>query len=230
MRRAAADTLGVLVVHRADGPATVPDWQAIAANVRVDHARFELIGSPRTTAGPYDVVVLDATGPEVDVDRAFAPFLGTTGPAMIVLTGEDDVAARVRALDLGADDSLACTCPPDELLARLRSIVRRRSSPLPSLVAGDLELDLLHRRATRAGRALEITDGEFKLLQYFVQHPGVVISRATLRREVWERPDGEGSNYIDVAVRRLRKRVDDGFGPRLIHTLRGSGYTFRPAH
>ncbi|HHY94345.1 MAG TPA: response regulator transcription factor [Firmicutes bacterium] len=142
-----------------------------------------------------------------------------------MLTARGAVEDRVRGLDTGADDYLVKPFAFPELLARLRALLRRPAASLPSrLQVSDLTLDPVTRRVERAGRPIELTPREFSLLELFMRHPGQVLSRTQIGEHVWNYNFYYQSNVVDVYVRYLRKKIDEGFRPRLIHTVRGVGY------
>jgi DNA-binding response OmpR family regulator len=149
---------------------------------------------------------------------------------VLVLTARDSVQDRVAGLDSGADDYLVKPFAFAELLARIRALVRRgRAADAPRLSAGDLEMDLITRKVTRAGRVIELTVREFELLEYLLRHEGQVVSRETLARDVWQETARSTplDNVIDVHIARLRRKVDAEFPARLIHTVRGVGFMLR---
>ena len=175
----------------------------------------------------YDLMILDVMLPGLDgwqvlegVRRA-----GIEMPVLF-LTARDQVEDRVKGLELGADDYLVKPFAFSELLARVRSLVRRGHSSLESTVlkAADLELDLLRRRAVRAGNKIELTAKEFALLELFLRRQGEVLPRSLIASQVWDMNFDSDTNVIDVAVRRLRIKIDEGFEHKLIHTVRGMGY------
>ena len=149
---------------------------------------------------------------------------------VIMLTARDAVEDRVAALDAGADDYLVKPFQFEELLARLRAVLRRvagRASPV--LSCGDLVLDPASHRVTRAGAVVRLTAREFALLQFLLQHAGEVVSRTRIAAAVWEHDFDTFSNVVEVYVRYLRAKIDEPFGRPLIHTVRGSGYVLREA-
>jgi DNA-binding response OmpR family regulator len=147
---------------------------------------------------------------------------------VLVLTARDALDQKVRALDLGADDYMTKPFALDELLARLRALTRRSDQrSADAIEVGDLRLDLLSRRATRAGTAIELSTREFTLLEYLMRHPGQVLSRVQILATVWEYDFDPQSNVVDVYVRYLRRKVDVPGAPSLIETVRGTGYRFR---
>jgi two-component system copper resistance phosphate regulon response regulator CusR len=145
---------------------------------------------------------------------------------VLFLTARDQVADRVKGLELGADDYLVKPFAFIELLARVRSLLRRGKSSIEStlLKVADLELDLLSRRALRAGKRIDLTAKEFALLELLLRRQGEVLPRTLIASQVWDMNFDSDTNVVEVAVRRLRAKVDDGFEPKLIQTVRGMGY------
>lgn len=183
-------------------------------------------GLDRAREEVYDLLILDVMLPGRDGWSILAELrgLGKETPVLF-LTARDAIDDRVRGLELGADDYLIKPFAFAELLARVRTLLRRAvSKPADSLRAADLELDLVRQRATRAGRRLELTPREFSLLTLLLRHRGDVLTRDQIAREVWEVALDGATNVVDVHVRRLRAKVDDPFPEKLIHTVRGVGY------
>jgi len=145
---------------------------------------------------------------------------------VLVLTARDAIEDRVRGLDFGADDYLVKPFAFDELLARIRVLLRRGWATATRLSCADLEMDLLARRVVRAGHTMHLTVREFDLLEYLLRFSGSVVSRDLLAREVWKETGRLTplDNVIDVAVARLRKKIDEPFERPLIHTVRGIGF------
>lgn len=178
--------------------------------------------------GEYDLVILDVMLPELDGWQVLAS-LRRRGLEMPVLflTARDQVEDRVKGLELGADDYLVKPFSFAELLARVRTILRRgRGSGLDSNVlrVDDLELDLLRRRVSRGGRRIDLTAKEFGLLELLMRRQGEVLPRSLIASQVWDMNFDSDTNVIEVAVRRLRLKVDDGQSIKLIQTVRGMGY------
>jgi two-component system, OmpR family, copper resistance phosphate regulon response regulator CusR len=173
----------------------------------------------------WDLIVLDWWLPNQDGLSLLQRFrqIGHHTPVLF-LTARDAVSDRVRGLDAGADDYLAKPFAFEELLARIRALVRRRDSvEHMTIVYRDVRVDLAAQRAERAGHALPLTAKEHALLVFFVRHPGQILSRTRIYEHVWdERYDGL-SNTLEVHVKELRRKLEV-YGPRLIHTLRGRGY------
>jgi two-component system copper resistance phosphate regulon response regulator CusR len=175
----------------------------------------------------YDLIMLDVMLPGMD-GWSVLHQLRSKGRQMPVLflTAKDQVADRVKGLELGADDYLVKPFSFAELLARVRTILRRgRTGTEPTTLAvADLELDLLRRRVTRAGKRIDLTAKEFGLLELLMRRTGEVLPRSLIASQVWDMNFESDTNVIEVAMRRLRAKVDDGFEPRLLHTVRGMGY------
>jgi two-component system copper resistance phosphate regulon response regulator CusR len=179
--------------------------------------------------GGVDLVVLDwmlprRTGLEVLREARAA---GDVTP-IVMVTARDAVADRALALNEGADDYLVKPFAFEELLARVRAVLRRsQGRASPELRCADLVLDPAARRVTRAGREVRLTAREFALLQFLLEHRGQVVSRARIVEAVWDHDFETFSNVVEVYVRYLRAKVDEPFGHKLIHTVRGAGYTLR---
>jgi len=178
---------------------------------------------------PPDIVVLDVMLPGVDgLEVCRRLRLGAPSLPILMLTAKDRVPDRVAGLDAGADDYLVKPFAFDELLARVRALLRR-ARPLEGeqLRFADLSLDTLTRDVQRAGEAIELTTKEHELLEFFLRHPRQVLSRDTIFERVWGSDFLGGSNVIDVHVMRLREKLEAGGLPRLIQTVRGAGYSLR---
>jgi two-component system copper resistance phosphate regulon response regulator CusR len=145
---------------------------------------------------------------------------------VLFLTARDQVEDRVKGLELGADDYLVKPFAFAELLARVRTLLRRgsRSKDAEQMRVADLELDLLRRRVTRGGQRIDLTAKEFALLELLLRRRGEVLPRSLIASQIWDMNFDSDTNVIEVAVRRLRAKMDDGFEPKLIRTVRGMGY------
>jgi len=192
----------------------------------VDLVRDGVDGMHLALTESYDLIVLDVMLPGRDgwgVLRAIRA-AGRNMPVLF-LTARDQVDDRVKGLELGADDYLVKPFAFSELLARIRTLLRRgKAIESEMLSAADLELDLLRRRVSRGGRRIELTAKEFALLELLMRRQGEVLSRSLIASQVWDMNFDSDTNVIEVAVRRLRVKIDDDFEPKLIVTVRGMGY------
>ena len=196
------------------------------ASFVVDLVRDGVDGRHFALSEDYDLIVLDVMLPGLDgwgVLRAIRD-AGKNMPVLF-LTARDQVEERVKGLELGADDYLVKPFAFSELLARVRTLLRRGKAKEPEVLkAADLELDLLRRRVTRAGRRIELTAKEFALMELLMRRQGEVLPRSLIASQIWHMNFDSDTNVIEVAVRRLRAKVDDDFEPKLIVTVRGMGY------
>ncbi|AMO36864.1 MULTISPECIES: heavy metal response regulator transcription factor [Thauera] len=192
----------------------------------VDLARDGLDGLHLALNGDYALVVLDVMLPGLDGWGVLQTLRrGGREMPVLFLTARDQVEDRVRGLDLGADDYLVKPFAFSELLARVRTLLRRGRSKEPDVLrAADLELDLLRRRVLRGGQRIDLTAKEFALLELLLRRQGEVLPRSLIASQVWDMNFDSDTNVIEVAVRRLRAKVDDAFEPKLIRTVRGMGY------
>ena len=185
----------------------------------------------RITTESFDLILLDLTLPGRDglhILKAMREKQVRT--PVLVLTARDTLEDRVVGLDSGADDYLVKPFAFAELLARIRALVRRgRDSEAPRLAVGDLAMDLIGRKVTRAGQSVELTVREFELLEFLLRYQGQVVSRETLARDVWQETARTTplDNVIDVHIARLRRKVDHDHPVKLIHTVRGVGFMIR---
>ena len=174
----------------------------------------------------YDLVVLDVMLPGLDGWQVLREIrqAGRHMPVLF-LTARDQVEDRVKGLELGADDYLVKPFAFSELLARVRTLLRRGKSKEPELLqVANLDLDLLRRRVTRAGKRIDLTAKEFALLELLLRRQGEVLPRSLIASQVWDMNFDSDTNVIEVAMRRLRAKIDDDFEPKLIRTVRGMGY------
>ena len=177
----------------------------------------------------YDAAVLDVMMPKIDgftlVRNIRAK--GINIP-ILFLTARDSIEDRVTGLDIGADDYLIKPFSFDELLARVRVLVRKNSSHSTSLITvGDLTVDLASRRVSRGGKEINLSAKEFELLRYLSVNKGIVLSREKIENHIWNYDYEGGTNVVDVYIRYLRRKIDQGFETKLIHTVRGAGYVLR---
>jgi two-component system copper resistance phosphate regulon response regulator CusR len=177
--------------------------------------------------GQHDLVLLDAGVPGIDGLELLKSLRVRKQTPVIVLSADDRAEDRVRYLRAGADDCLVKPVAFAELLARIQAVARRGATPTEEgtvLSIGDLELDAVRRRAQRAGKRLDLTAQEFSLLHVLLRHRGEVLSRTELTEQMWGMNFDLDSNVVEVAVSRLRVKLDDPFPDKLLHTVRGMGY------
>src|SRR5205809_301214 len=201
------------------------------AGFAVEIARDGETGLEKARATKFDLLIVDIMLPNKDGWEVVVELRrdGVRTP-ILFLTARDSVRDRVKGLNLGADDYLVKPFAFSELLARVRSILRRGPARQPeTLKRADLEIDLVRHRAARGGRKLELTPKEFALLALLARRAGEVLSRTAIAEQVWDMNFDGGTNVVDVHVRRLRSKVDDPFDRKLIHTVRGMGYVFDDA-
>jgi len=203
------------------------------AGFSVDLARDGVDGLHCALQGVYDLLVLDVMLPGLNGWQVLEALRhkGLQMPVLF-LTARDQVEDRVKGLELGADDYLVKPFSFAELLARVRTILRRGRSGVESttLRVADLELDLLRRRASRAGRRIDLTAKELGLLELLMRRQGEVLPRSLIASQVWDMNFDSDTNVIEVAVRRLRSKIDDGQEVKLIQTVRGMGYVLEVPH
>lgn len=209
-----------------------PELSAVIADglhdqhIEVTTAQTFATGRERAMLGSYDVIVLDVLLPggtgfelcRIIRDRGIAT-------PILMLTARDAVEDRVRGLESGADDYLTKPFAFMELTARIRALARRRPTIVPEHYdVADLHVDIPTREVTRGGAKITLTAKEFSLLEFLVQNAGNVVTRSAITAHVWDDNHDPFTNVLEVLVRRLRRKIDDGFEPKLIQTLRGAGY------
>ncbi len=206
------------------------------AGLLVDVAATGPDGLHQLLTVDYDLAILDIMLPGLDGWSILetARKAGRTTPVLF-LTARDDVDDRVRGLESGADDYLVKPYAYAELLARVRLILRRRAPAVAAasanvLQVGDLSMDLLKHRVTRAGDKIELTAKEYALLRHLMSFAGEVQSRTVLAARVWEMNFDSDSNVVEVAIKRLRGKIDDAYATKLLHTVRGAGYVLDERH
>ena len=177
------------------------------------------------TNASYDVIVLDVGLPQMDGWEVIKRIRVDSKTPVLFLTARDRVEDRVRGLELGADDYLVKPFAFSELLARIRALQRRGKQQEPDIVhIADLEVHLLRRRVERGGQRIDLTAKEYALLLLLMRRTGEVMSRTLIAEQVWDMNFDSDTNVVEVAIRRLRSKVDDPFEKKLIHTVRGFGY------
>ncbi|WP_042877692.1 heavy metal response regulator transcription factor [Cupriavidus necator] len=177
------------------------------------------------TENQYDLIILDVMLPSMDGWQVLRQLRERKQTPVMFLTARDEVEDRVRGLELGADDYLAKPFAFVELLARVRTLLRRGPPrEAERIEIDDLEIDLIRHRVARAGQRIDLTPREFALLHFLARRNGEVLSRTQIASHVWDMNFDSDTNVVDVAVRRLRAKMDDSFGNKLIHSVRGIGY------
>ncbi len=197
--------------------------------MEVDTAYDGDTGSQAAKSGGHDLIVLDLGLPGRD-GLDIARDLRSEGikTPILILTAQDSTEMKVKGLDSGADDYLTKPFAFTELVARIRALLRRtQPEDTTRIQTGDLYLNLINRRASRAGIEVQLTGKEFALLEYFMRHPDEILSREVLSEKVWEETFDTLTNVIDVYINYLRNKIDRQFEPKLIHTIRGVGYMFK---
>ncbi len=191
----------------------------------VDTARTGTDGLHLAMSDDYDLLVLDVMLPGLDGWTVVERLRAHKTTPVLFLSARDDLDDRIHGLELGGDDYLVKPFAFVELLARIRTVLRRGPSrEVEHLVVGELEIDVLKRRVRRDGVRIELTSQEFALLHLLARRRGEVLSRAQIASHVWDMNFDSDTNVVEVAVRRLRAKIDDPFSAKLIHTVRGMGY------
>jgi two-component system, OmpR family, copper resistance phosphate regulon response regulator CusR len=197
----------------------------------VDVARDGIEGRHLATQGEYDLLLLDLMLPGIDGFGVLKAVRAQGNTPVLMLTARDKVEDRVRGLQDGADDYLVKPFAFSELLARVAALLRRGAAGAAGaahaptqLRLADLEVDLVSRKVYRADKRLDLTAKEFSLLSLLLRRGGQILSRTTLAEQVWDMNFDSDTNVVEVAVRRLRAKLDDPFTPKLLHTVRGMGY------
>ncbi|QYY26876.1 heavy metal response regulator transcription factor [Diaphorobacter sp. MNS-0] len=195
----------------------------------IDVAANGIDGLHMASDGHYDLIVLDTMLPGIDGFGLLAALRQSKQTPVIMLTARHRIEDRVRGLKAGADDYLVKPFAFSELVARIEVLLRRVAGTAPApdalvLCLGDLQVDLARRRATRAGQRIDLSAKEFQLLTLLLRRKGEVLSRTEIAEQVWDVNFDHGTNVIDVAVRRLRSKLDLPFERPLLHTVRGMGY------
>lgn len=191
----------------------------------VDVARDGSDGAHMAVNEGYDAIILDVMLPGMDGWSILRRLRTAKQTPVLFLTARDAVPDRVKGLELGADDYLVKPFAFSELLARLRTVLRRGPAREPEILqADDLNVDMVRRRVTRGEKRIDLTPKEFALLSLLLRRRSEVLSRTYIAEQVWDMNFDSDTNVVDVVIRRLRAKVDDPFGRKLIHTVRGMGY------
>lgn len=195
----------------------------------VDAIENGITGLHMASTEEYDLIILDVMLPDIN-GWEIAKNLRSIGKntPILMLTALGNVEHRVKGLELGADDYLIKPFDFSELLARVRTLLRRGNNAIQKtrFTIADLQIDLVKRRVMRSNDKINLTSKEFSLLEFFVLHQGEVLSRSLIASKVWDMNFDSDTNVIDVAIKRLRSKIDLNYDPKLIHTIRGMGYLF----
>ncbi len=199
------------------------------AGYQVDLVGDGAEGLQLASEGHYDVLVLDLRLPSMDGREVLRTLRDRGNPVpVLVLTAQDAVDFKVQALRMGADDYVTKPFALEELLARVEALSRRPKAIAPPVLrVGDLALDTGSREVLRAGRSIELTPKEYAVLEYLMRHQGRVMPRTLITEYAWDYHFDPGTNIVDVVITRLRKKIDHGREPKLIHTVRGVGYVVK---
>ena len=199
--------------------------EAYAVDLAYDGEEGEYLAE----VNPYDLIILDIMLPNKDgIEVCQELRAKKINTPILMLTAKDTVEDRVRGLDTGADDYLVKPFAFSELLARVRALLRREGmSKSPELRVGDLTLNTLTRQVWRGQRPIELTTKEYVILEYFMRHPNVVVTRTMIEEHAWDYDFDSLSNLVDVYIRRLRRRIDNEGEDSLIQTVRGAGYRLK---
>jgi two-component system copper resistance phosphate regulon response regulator CusR len=195
----------------------------------VDVAANGVDGQHLALVHDYDVIVLDAMLPGMDGFALLRSLRRVKQTPVIMLTARDSIEDRVRGLHEGADDYLVKPFSFLELLARLQALQRRgRQQETSQIRIANLHVDLIARKATRSGARIDLTAKEFALLAVLARHEGEILSKTAIAELVWDMNFDSNTNVVEVAIKRLRAKIDAAFSPKLLHTIRGMGYVLEP--
>lgn len=180
-------------------------------------------------AGEFDAIIMDIMMPKLSGIEVLKTLRARgDGTPVLLLTAKDSISDRVEGLDAGAQDYLVKPFAFEELLARIRVMTRKLAgSTTNEFSAGDLVLDISRRTVTRAGKEILLSAKEFEILEYMMRNKGIVLSREKIENHVWNFDYSGGTNVVDVYIRYLRKKIDEDYPEKLIHTIRGAGYVLR---
>lgn len=217
----------ILIVEDEKKVATFLQKGFQAESYTVDIAPDGIRGAAMALSGIYDVVILDVMLPgKTGIDILKEIRASGSATPVLMLSARSELEHRVEGLNLGADDYLPKPFAFSEVLARTRALIRRRTPDLQgsTLAAGDLRMDVLARKVRRGDRDITLTNKEYEVLEYLLRNKGRVQSRVLLTEHIWDMNFDSETNIVDVVINRLRRKIDDGFPVRLIHTVRGVGY------
>lgn len=219
----------ILIVEDEERIARFLELELKHEGYEVDKANDGRLGLEKAESGNFDLILLDILLPELNGLELLRRLRKKSDVAVIMLTARDEVMDKVAGLDMGADDYITKPFSIEELLARIRTCLRkqRQSAPKSELKYGPLVMDLAKHQLTCQGESIDLSVREFSLLQYFMENPEIVLDRDKIMTEVWSYDYMGESNVVDVYVRYLRQKIDEPFSLNLIQTVRGIGYTLR---
>lgn len=215
----------ILVIEDEEGIADFIQRGLDGAGYQVDAASDGQTGLQKLHDLDYDLLILDLMLPDMDGLAVLEKTRNRrVSPPVLILSARSEVEDRVRGLEVGADDYLVKPFAFEELLARVKALLRR-GQPVPDrLAAGDLVVDCLRRKVTRAGKPVDLAPKEFSILEYLVRHKGKPLTRTMIVEHVWDMEYDGLTNIVDVYIRHLRAKIDDPFPVKMIRTVRGTGY------
>lgn len=220
----------ILLVEDEEKLARFVELELTHEGYAVDKAFDGRTGLEMAEGGGYDLLLLDIMLPGLNGLEVLRRLRKTSPVPVIMLTARDAVMDKVTGLDMGADDYVTKPFSIEELLARIRAALRKQTAQMQengALSCADLQVDVSRHRVTRNGKEIELTGREFSLLQYFMENKTIVLTRDQLLEKVWGYEYMGETNVVDVYVRYLRGKIDDGFEQKLLHTVRGVGYVLR---
>ena len=220
----------ILLVEDEEKLARFVELELMHEGYQVEKAFDGRTGLEKAETGDFDLVLLDIMLPGLNGLEVLRRLRLSSHLPVIMLTARDAVMDKVTGLDTGADDYITKPFSIEELLARIRAALRKKTSQKKEetlLSCGSLTVDISRHRVTREGKEIELTGREFSLLQYFLENKTIVLTRDQLLEKVWGYEYLGETNVVDVYVRYLRGKIDDGFEPKLLHTVRGVGYVLR---
>ena len=220
----------ILLVEDEEKLARFVELELTHEGYAVDKAFDGRTGLEMAEGGGYDLLLLDIMLPGLNGLEVLRRLRKTSQAPVIMLTARDAVMDKVTGLDMGADDYVTKPFSIEELLARIRAALRKQTAQKQEsglLSCADLQVDVSRHRVTRNGKEIELTGREFSLLQFFMENKTIVLTRDQLLEKVWGYEYMGETNVVDVYVRYLRGKIDDGFEPKLLHTVRGVGYVLR---
>ncbi len=220
----------ILLVEDEEKLARFVELELLHEGYQVDKAADGRSGLDAAEQGGYDLVLLDIMLPQLNGLEVLRRLRRTSALPVIMLTARDAVMDKVTGLDMGADDYITKPFSIEELLARIRVVLRKQAAQQPAstvLSCADLTMDVSRHRVTRGGQEIELTNREFSLLQYLIENKTIVLTREQLLERVWGYEYAGETNVVDVYIRYLRSKTDDPFNQKLLYTIRGVGYVLR---